>query len=92
MGRTLFDSVPCDIPTVADAVAKHWGCTLGERVKASQNHTFAATDKDGNAVMVRATPDPRREQRRRIEDELHVCLLACLGVYVSVCVCVCVYE
>jgi hypothetical protein len=75
---TLFEVHPVDRAIVAAAVNREWGVTLGESVKASQNHTFrgeVTVERHGSAavgtrVAVRVTPDPAAVHHQRIEDEL----------------------
>lgn len=66
----LFESLPVDEGAVAAAVAARWGLTLGARLKASQNTTWAAHDARGAKFAVRATPDPTGEHARRVADEV----------------------
>lgn len=66
----LFDTLPVDRARVAELVQEYWGLDLGETLKASQNHTFTASDAEGNEFAVRVTPDPDSAQHRRILDEL----------------------
>jgi len=67
----LFETIIIDLEQVKHVVREHWDIELGALIKASQNHTFNATQiKSGSPVIVRVTPDPRKEQRDRIELEL----------------------
>lgn len=66
----LFDKFPVDRDEVAKAVEAHWGLTLGDVLKASQNHTFSATGPDRRRFAVRATPDPDGSKHPRIQREL----------------------
>lgn len=66
----LFETLPVDRDRVAELVQRHWDLDLGENLKASQNHTFAASDTAGKQYAVRVTPDPRNTQHGRIQDEL----------------------
>jgi Ser/Thr protein kinase RdoA (MazF antagonist) len=67
----LFETLPVDVDAVSALVLTHWGLTLGERLKASQNHTFAASDTaSGARFAVRVTPDPSGRHAARIADEL----------------------
>jgi hypothetical protein len=67
----LFESLPVDEGAVAAAVAARWGLTLGARLKASQNTTWAAVHPaSGARFAVRATPDPTGEHARRVADEV----------------------
>lgn len=56
-----------DSKEVSALVAAHWDLTLGEVIKASQNHTFNAVDKKGTKFIVRATPAGNQQ---RTKDEL----------------------
>lgn len=54
----LFETFTLDPCLVSSIVAEYWpGYLLGERLKASQNHTFVATCGD-TRIIVRVTPDP----------------------------------
>eukprot|EP00123_Amoebidium_parasiticum_P021238 comp6387_c0_seq1/m.2187 comp6387_c0_seq1/g.2187 ORF comp6387_c0_seq1/g.2187 comp6387_c0_seq1/m.2187 type:complete len:336 (-) comp6387_c0_seq1:109-1116(-) len=67
----LFETHPVSREQVASAVKEHWGLTLGDRLKESQNHTFVALDDTtGDKFAVRATPDPTGAHHKRISDEL----------------------
>ncbi|OQR93020.1 hypothetical protein ACHHYP_03033 [Achlya hypogyna] len=66
----LFEqTIPIETSAVAALVSAHWGLTLGERIKASQNHTFHASDATAK-YAVRVTPDPTGRHEQRIRDEL----------------------
>ncbi|EFA74929.1 hypothetical protein PPL_11963 [Heterostelium album PN500] len=60
----LFETIAIDLEKLSSTAEKHWGVTVGECIKSSQNHTYIATGKDGEKLILRATPDP---QRRRID-------------------------
>eukprot|EP01125_Pyxidicula_operculata_P020492 TRINITY_DN758_c0_g1_i2.p2 TRINITY_DN758_c0_g1~~TRINITY_DN758_c0_g1_i2.p2 ORF type:complete len:326 (+),score=47.48 TRINITY_DN758_c0_g1_i2:371-1348(+) len=69
---SLFETIKIDHDVVKSSVKRHWNVTLGKLLKASQNHTFLGTqgeDDNANKVIVRVTPDPRKEQLQRIEVE-----------------------
>jgi len=67
----LFETIKIDLEHVKQIVLSHWDVELGGLIKASQNHTFNATQiKSSKPVIVRVTPDPRKEQRDRIELEI----------------------
>ena len=69
---SLFEqTIKVDKEVVALAVAEHWGLQLGDIIKASQNHTFAAEQPStGARFAVRVTPDPTEKHLPRIRDEL----------------------
>lgn len=66
----LFETTAVDAAAVRQMVLAHWDLELGDLIKASQNHTFAAKDSKGHKAAVRATPDPQGIHTQRIEDEL----------------------
>lgn len=67
----LFETLPVDKERVRELVARHWGAELGDLLKASQNHTFAATrSSDGARIAVRVTPDAAGAHTTRIQDEV----------------------
>jgi Ser/Thr protein kinase RdoA (MazF antagonist) len=67
----LFETLPVEKDTVARIVREQWGLSLGDILKASQNHTFSATDEaSGAKFAVRVTPDPDGIQHPRICDEM----------------------
>ena len=66
----LFQTFPVEREDVRHAVEVHWGLVLGDCIKASQNHTFHATDGAGTRFIVRVTPDPEGERIQQIQDEL----------------------
>ncbi|KAF0699856.1 Aste57867_9632 [Aphanomyces stellatus] len=68
----LFEqTIPIEATAVEALVSTHYGLTLGARIKASQNHTFQATnDATGTRYSVRVTPDPSGRHAQRIRDEL----------------------
>jgi hypothetical protein len=68
----LFETLPVDESAVAIAVSKHWGFRLEKCVKSSQNHTYLAHAEgdETRKAFVRATPDPKGLQGRKIADEL----------------------
>lgn len=87
----LFEqTVPIDHGVVAALLRKHWGLELGGIIKASQNHTFSATDLSSSSLRqfsVRVTPDPHKKHRERIASELQFVQYAAKtvpGVCVSV--------
>jgi len=63
---TLFETITIDSEVVKAVCLAKWGIELGSLIKASQNYTFNAKKKTGEQVIVRVTPDPRKEQRQRI--------------------------
>lgn len=68
----LFDqTLHIDDSVIATLVDEHWGLTLGKLIKASQNHTFAAIEKEsGIDFIVRVTPDPEGKHAARIRNEV----------------------
>eukprot|EP01127_Copromyxa_protea_P011338 TRINITY_DN2844_c0_g1_i2.p1 TRINITY_DN2844_c0_g1~~TRINITY_DN2844_c0_g1_i2.p1 ORF type:complete len:322 (-),score=37.35 TRINITY_DN2844_c0_g1_i2:416-1381(-) len=72
---SLFEkTVQIDHVEVRGLVHKHWNLELGDIIKASQNHTFKAHSKTGDAFAVRVTPDPDRLHRDRISQEVQFVL------------------
>lgn len=70
-GARLFERYEVDHAAICDAVNSEWGLKLGDALKISQNHTFAASNPaTTDKFVVRVTPDPSKEAFNRITDEL----------------------
>ena len=69
----LFETLPIDLDEVRQLARDHWNVELGVCLKASQNHTFVAENKESERFIVRVTPDPKNE--RLASTELEVALL-----------------
>jgi hypothetical protein len=83
----LFEkSISIPEEKVAEIALANWNLLLGDRLKASQNHTFAATFLSSETVFpssseitsfnsvkaaVRVTPDPHGKHFLRIKQEIH---------------------
>src|SRR3989338_11140178 len=70
--RTLFPkTIEVDTEVVAKTLLENWGLVLGNVIKASQNHTYAAEHPEAHEkYAVRVTPDPEQKHLQRITDEL----------------------
>jgi len=76
----LFETLPINEEEVRTLVSAHWSLKLGKCLKASQNHTFEATNEEnGKKYIVRATPDPKRARHDSIVVEL-----ALLNTYIQI--------
>lgn len=74
----LFETtVKIDQERVAQLVLLRWGLKLANALKASQNHTFSATNEQGAKFAVRVTPDPEKKHQQRITDELTFVQFCC---------------
>jgi len=68
---SLFEqTIPVPIEEITRIVAEHWNLEIQVVIKASQNHTFRATDTNGQLYAVRVTPDPTNKYFQRISDEI----------------------
>jgi Ser/Thr protein kinase RdoA (MazF antagonist) len=71
----LFDqTIAVSAEEIAEIVAENWNLKLGPIIKASQNHTFQATNEDADGVIikyvVRVTPNPQEHAHVRIKNEV----------------------
>lgn len=69
---SLFEkTITVDLEEVKAAVKQHWGLDVGDLIKASQNHTFKASNPDTGALFaIRVTPDPTTKHNTRINNEV----------------------
>ena len=83
--KRLFKTIPIETEQISSILAKYWpDYKLGDRIKASQNHTFNAKkcgteieegEEEGQnekkvSAIVRVTPDPFNVEYNRIYDEI----------------------
>ncbi|KAF2077529.1 hypothetical protein CYY_001147 [Polysphondylium violaceum] len=59
----LFETISVDIDSLRPLVDKHWGVEIGDVIKMSQNHTYMAKNENGERVILRITPDPKKVRR-----------------------------
>lgn len=66
----LFNAaITIEVERVTVVLQNHWNLTLGDRIKASQNHTYLAANSIGERFAVRVTPDRLKYHFARIHDE-----------------------
>jgi hypothetical protein len=83
----LFETLPVDDTLVAKVLLEHWDLILGDNIKRSQNHTYAATSPPPGAskFIVRVTPDPTNKRFASIQMELELLEYVCVHVCMRIC-------
>ena len=69
----LVETIPIDTDEICRLAREHWNVEVDKCLRASQNHTFLASNNAGERFILRVTPDPNNQ--RNISIQLEVTLL-----------------